>query len=150
MLIFGGHYRVPGGLDQARLFPLRISVVLCQDSFSLLYMAPPTQGPSSQVGSPLHHFPWIARSGGRNPPSLSRPSRSAKPTTMYVAHPNFPKYHLSLRLKSLGRLPAPVGELSNLPSRPARPPAGVFCSPSASITGTVSSHLSPLLLLLMG
>lgn len=110
---------------------------------------PRAQLTETPPGFPLYHFPWTAHSGGSNPPSLSRPSRSAKLTTMYAAHSNFPKYHLSLHLKSLGRLPAPVG--SSATCHPSRPrPSWRALLPLSLHPGAVSSHLSALLLLLMG
>lgn len=130
MRIFGRHYRVPGGLDQARPFPTQdLSGSLPGQLLpSLRGSSYPrsrlTEGPSRLPvpgTSPLHPLPWTAHSGGSNPPSLSRPSRSATPT-MYAAQSNFPKHHLSPRLESLRPPPSTCQGARQL-AIPPRPPA---------------------------
>lgn len=141
MHIFGGHYRVPGGLDQARLFPIqdlsgslpgRFLPPLHGSSYPRARLTEAPPGCPSQVGSPLYHLPWTAYSGGSNLLSLSRLSWSAKPTTMYAAHSNFPKYHLSLHLKSL-RPPPSTWRGARQLSIPACPPPSWHVCPSQAL-----------------
>lgn len=108
MHIFGRHYRVPGGLDQARPFPT-------QDlSGSLPGQLLPSLRGSSYPRSRLTEGP-------------SRPSRSATPT-MYAAQSNFPKHHLSPRLESLRPPPSTCQGTRQLAIPPCLPAPQLVCS----------------------